>query len=409
MKKIFLQAAVIILFITCLFILVGFARGYRLDYINKKVVPTGILIATSTPDGAKIFINGTLRGATNQNISLPPGNYTVEISKDGYTTWKSDVLVRGEVVSRADATLFPLNPSLTPVTSLGILHAEYFANANKVAIITDNPENATSSESLNGDVEKNGLYILDTTKKPLSLFNPLKLIIGKSKFPNLDSLIDTQSIVSPDGKELLFTVNAKAKFPITYLVTTDETSINLFDTSRSKSTIITAWHEKEVKQTDKILETFKKPFYELAKNYFEIVYFSPDETKVLYRAKANVNIPIVIKPRLIGSNQADESRDIVSNNLYIYDKKEDRNFLIGNISELPQQNIFWYPDSLHLIIKEKKQISTINYDGTHKQTVYSGPFEQNFVGVTQDGKLLILANLNPQKNNLPDLYAVGIR
>ena len=388
--------------------MVAFARGYRLDYINKKVVPTGILIASSTPDGAKIFINGVFRGATNQNISLSPGTYTVEISKDGYTSYKNQVIIRGEVVSQANATLFPLNPSLTPLTSLGITHAQYFANANKVAIIADNPAVATSSEILATDLEKSGLFILDTTRRPLSIFNPLKLIVGKSKLPT-DSLTDTQNLISPDGKELLFTINATSKFPITYLVTTDENTTNLFETTRSKLTVITAWKEKEMEQIDKILETFKKPFYELAKENFEIVHFSPDETKVLYRAKANINIPIIIKPRLIGSNQTVETREIISNNLYVYDKKEDRNYLIGSISELPQENIFWYPDSLHLIINEKKQISIIKYDGTEKQAVYSGPLEQNFVGVTQEGKLLILANLNPQKNTLPDLYAVGIR
>ena len=388
--------------------MVAFARGYRLDYINKKVVPTGILIASSTPDGAKIFINGVFRGATNQNISLSPGTYTVEISKDGYTSYKNQVIIRGEVVSQANATLFPLNPSLTPLTSLVITHAQYFANANKVAIIADNPAVATSSEILATDLEKSGLFILDTTRRPLSIFNPLKLIVGKSKLPT-DSLTDTQNLISPDGKELLFTINATSKFPITYLVTTDENTTNLFETTRSKLTVITAWKEKEMEQIDKILETFKKPFYELAKENFEIVHFSPDETKVLYRAKANVNIPIIIKPRLIGSNQTVETREIIINNLYVYDKKEDRNYLIGSISELPQENIFWYPDSLHLIINEKKQISIIKYDGTEKQAVYSGPLEQNFVGVTQEGKLLILANLNPQKNTLPDLYAVGIR
>ena len=408
MKKIFLQATLVIVFLSCLILLVAFARGYRLDYINKKVVPTGILIASSTPDGAKIFINGVFRGATNQNISLSPGTYTVEISKDGYTSYKNQVIIRGEVVSQANATLFPLNPSLTPLTSLGITHAQYFANANKVAIIADNPAVATSSEILATDLEKSGLFILDTTRRPLSIFNPLKLIVGKSKLPT-DSLTDTQNLISPDGKELLFTINATSKFPITYLVTTDENTTNLFETTRSKLTVITAWKEKEMEQIDKILETFKKPFYELAKENFEIVHFSPDETKVLYRAKANINIPIIIKPRLIGSNQTVETREIIINNLYVYDKKEDRNYLIGSISELPQENIFWYPDSLHLIINEKKQISIIKYDGTEKQAVYSGPLEQNFVGVTQEGKLLILANLNPQKNTLPDLYAVGIR
>jgi hypothetical protein len=51
----------------------------------------------------------------------------------------------------------------------------------------------------------------------------------------------------------------------------------------------------------------------------------------------------------------------------------------------------------------------VDYDDTNEQTVYSGPFEQNFVTVTPEGKLIILANLNPEANQFADLYLVGIK
>jgi len=60
-------------------------------------------------------------------------------------------------------------------------------------------------------------------------------------------------------------------------------------------------------------------------------------------------------------------------------------------------------------MNEGDKISIVDYDNANKQVVYSGPYEGGFVSVTNDGKLLILANLNPQTNKLPDVYAVGIR
>ena len=45
----------------------------------------------------------------------------------------------------------------------------------------------------------------------------------------------------------------------------------------------------------------------------------------------------------------------------------------------------------------------------NKQTVYYGPFENSFFNPTNDGKVIVLVNLNSQVNELPDLYLVGIR
>ena len=60
-------------------------------------------------------------------------------------------------------------------------------------------------------------------------------------------------------------------------------------------------------------------------------------------------------------------------------------------------------------MRETNKITIVDYDNSNKQTVYSGPIVSDFISITTDGRLLILANLNPQTNKLPDVYAVGIR
>ena len=122
-----------------------------------------------------------------------------------------------------------------------------------------------------------------------------------------------------------------------------------------------------------------------------------------------------------------EERNLIPGEFYIYDIKEDKNFHLNIKDEdfLDKSNfrpegdqplvdnienyIKWYPDSQHVVLNEQTQTSVMAYDNSNKQVIYSGPHEQNFLDIALDGKLLILANLNPQTNKSPDVYAVGIR
>jgi PEGA domain len=94
-----LQRLVIFVFFGSLFIaIILYGRGYKLDINKRSLQPTGIIVASSNPDGAKIYIDGTLKAATNENITLSPGSYEVKIEKQGYSSWKKRLLLRGEWV-----------------------------------------------------------------------------------------------------------------------------------------------------------------------------------------------------------------------------------------------------------------------------------------------------------------------
>lgn len=165
--------------------------------------------------------------------------------------------------------------------------------------------------------------------------------------------------------------------------------------------------------------------------------------KILYQAKQDILIPIAIKPPVIGANPSIENRNIKKNRLYVYDKIEDKNYAIPfdekKLPPVPEKSIEpeiiseeeitdkeldisiltrpalissyiqWYPSSRHLVYNEEKEIVIIEYDGLNKQTVYSGPYNNNFFSTSSDWKLFILANLNPQNNLYSDLYEIGIR
>ena len=393
MKFLFTRLFLIVVFISLLLGLIAYARGYRLNFSKKTITSTGILVTSSYPDGAKIYINNELKGATNSNLTLPPGKYQVEIKKDGYSSWEKNLTVKGELITKADALLFPQNPSLSPITSLGIVRAFFSPKSNKTVLFSQNE-----------NIEKDGIYLLENTKKPLSIFNPLKLLALKTILPEDFQLKNGKITFSPDGKQIILTTPTSS-----YLFSTEEETKEPFDITSSKETIEQAWLKDEEINSQKILETFKDPLPKIASDSFKIVSFSPDESKILYEATKSASLPLIIKPPLIGANQTPQERELKKGSLYVYDKKEDKNFQIPNSKSQIPNSMLWFPDSLHLVINEGKQISIMEYDGENKQTVYSGPFEQDFVAVTSDGKLLILANLNPQTNKLPDVYAVGIK
>ncbi len=381
-------------FVAILIIFIAYARGYRLDLKQKSVTSTGILAISSTPSAAKVYLNQELKGVTNINLSLPPGRYQIEIKKDGYTSWKKEIVLKGELVETVEALLFPTNPSLSPLTNLGIVKTVRLGQTDKILIF-----------SQNDNLEKDGIYVFESSKKPISFLPPLKLIVLKKNLPPETDLAKTEVYFSADLKQAIFEFSLSAS----YLFSLEEENKQLFEVSNSKEALLSAWEEEKQQQILKILETYPKEIKKIASDSFQIISFSPDETKMLYQAKTQLDLPLVIKPPLIGTNQTKQERSLKKDGLYVYDKKEDKNFLVENWKPKIENSIQWYSDSRHLVINEEKRISIIDYDGTNKQTVYSGPAEDSFFSTTTDGKIVVLANLNPQTNKLPDLYLVGIR
>jgi len=395
MKNLLIRLLFISFFLFILVGIIALARGYRIDFKKKSFTSTGIIALTSSPKAAKVFINNELKGVTDINLTLPPGQYQIEIKKDGYTSWKKSISLKGELVISIDAYLFPLNPSLSPLTNLGIVKAVPLDQTEKVILFAQN-----------GNEEKDGIYLFETSKRPLSLLPPLKLIILKNTFIDKD-LVDfskTNLYFSPDYKQAIFEFSSSS-----YLLSLEEENTVPFDVTFSKETLIQAWETEKSNDRKKIVEAFPREIAKIASDSFKIVSFSPDETKILYSAITSFDLPLAIKPPLIATNQVAQIRSLETDHLYVYDKKEDRNYEVTGQPALVPSSLLWYPDSRHFVFIDEKNISTVDYDGLNKQVVYSGPFENSFFTTTEDGNIIVLTNLNPENNKLPDLYLIGIR
>lgn len=399
-----LKNTAIFIFTVCIILIVSvivifYGRGYRFNFKQKTIGSTGLISATSTPNGATIFIDNKKIGATNTTITIKPGWYTILFIKEGYQPWEKNIRVQGEVVAQANATLFPSNPSLSAITTQGVQTPTLSPDGTKLAFVIPTRESTTNTAQL---TQKTGIFILDLVDKPLGLNRDARQILKNETL----SLSEATISWSPDSKQLLVDTKTAKNTTASYLVDTDK--LNEFAKPvYVRKDIMQDWETgKQLKESEK-LSTLAPEFVTIATQSMKIIAFSPDEEYVLYEATQAATIPTVINPPLVGSNPTEDVRDIKPYSIYTYSIKEDRNFLIGEAKNLTLQ---WLPTSRHLITIGKTTIDIMDADGINRKTLYSGPFWDTFVAPWANAnKLIILTNLNPTASSLPNLYGVNLQ
>lgn len=421
----------IILSVAALIVL--FARGYRLDFKDRQLGSKGILVANSAPNNAQIYIDDKFAGLTSDNLYLSPGVYQISIRKEGYSNWNKEFTIKGEVVSRVDAQLFSSNPSLTPLTNSGIIRPFLSPLKDKVSY-------TVLGDEIQPGLEENGGLMISNLKSGTLDFSPKhNLILPLANFP-LDSVLEkTRLIFRHNEKNLLaFFYDQYDNLLAGYLLSPETNNENYLDVSLSYQQLLDKWWLEKLSWQEKLYNTAKPKVRKVLNQSTYLVEVSPDKSKFLYLALQDAELPKVIVPPLIGSVPTKETRELVRANFYIYDKKEDKNFLIKSYSPQDRQamvdfltplldpessptldnwfkladlfnQLTWYSDSRHLVYSGNGTISLMEYDGTNKTLVYSGPFNEEFLCTSSDGRLVILTNINPKKNDLFDLYSVSVK
>lgn len=376
--------------------IIAYGRGYRVDLTNYSLNSTGLVVIQSEPSGAQIFIDGKLKTATAATLTLPPGTYTVTIAKAGFQSWEKHIKVQGEIVNKIDALLLPTNPSLTALTASGITSPVLSPDGSKLAYIV--PDVSTPASSSTTTAISPGIWVLDLIDKPLGLNRDAREI---AKSNGIDFTHATLSW-SPDNKQILATFTKPATYYLFDLDTFTEFPIPI----TTIKTVQTDWKTIKDQHEKEQLSTLPKPIIDIATSSARIISFSPDETKILYQASISATLPQVIIPPLLGPNSTEEIRSIKPGSIYVYDVKEDRNYLVSTAQTIPQ----WLPSSRHLVLVRKNTVEIMDFDGVNRHTAYAGPFWDSFaVPWASGGKLVILTNLNPQANALDNLYIVNLR
>ncbi len=417
------------------YLAIRWAKGdFRIDESNQSVSKeTGLLHATSTPQGAQVYINGNLTSATDDILYLSPGEYDVVIKKDGYSPWQKTVKIEQALVTQASATLYPYSPSLTSITYTGAQNLSISPDNQKLLYFVD----ANSADN------KNGLYILDLANTSK---NPQQISDNDSNY----DLSQAYFIWSSDSSEVLVFTPSR----IFLLKTNSFTNLQSSpDVSLQLTTILNAWEAdlavKEKQYLDQLPIAALQTILQNGNNF----YLSSDHQKLIYTATSSASLADNFIAPLPASNNYPEQRQLAPNGIFIYDGYEDKNFLINQEASasstykhlLADVNDFiinappltlsyslqgdtqeetianfgryyggyavqawqWLPDSTHLVGIQDDKIVIINYDGTNPTVVYSGPLAEKFVVPSPDGnRIFILTSFNP--DSPANIYAIEL-
>ncbi len=440
-----INTRVLYTFLSALIVILGsivairFAQGYFRHGIQQG---TGLLAANSFPQGAEVYVDGKLVSATDNTIYLDPGSYQVEIRRDGYTPWQKKLLLENELVTQTNAQLFKQAPGLTPLTFIDVKNISTSPDGEKILFYTASASSAT----------KDGLYLLDMNNNVLRSQRDARQISDEAAGIDLNtanftwSPDNSQVILSSNGHELLLDVSKK------------NTLATMKDIGFEKKQLLSEWENQLYVRERQFLAKFPEEVLKIASTAAQNVYLSPDKTKIMYTATASAVLPENIGPTPPSRNSQPESRTLQPGRTYVYDREEDRNFLIdvqpaattsahkvllaNDLSSRDAKNLDaspsafqrlqastsaqiarnfasyysslystgtqWFPDSKHIIYVEQNRIFIMEYDNTNNTPIYSGPFSNNFVYPWPDGsRLIILTTFSA--TTPPNLYAVELK
>ena len=383
MKRVAISTVLILFFITLgTVVAILYAKGYRFLPQNGKgmIEGTGLLVLTSKPDGAKVLVNNHFTTATNNTINLQPGNYDVKIQKDGYFTWEKTIIIKKETVSEANALLFPVAPKLEAVTTTG----------------AENPIMDTTGTLLaytvsSASAAKNGIYVIDMSARPLIPFGSASVQIANDV---ADTMSKAKLTFSPDGKELLATLPAS-----TYLLSTSGLNTTPRDVTATITQLQREWSAEILDKNKKILDSYPKELKLFGQKSFRDFLPSPEGDKILYTASNSATLALIKKERVPGANSTPETRSVKEGNIYVYDLKEDRNYLLFDRSDLKANQasptFLWLASSRHLVFAQNGKINVVEYDGQNLTTIYAGPFLNSFAFPWPDGlSIAIITQFN---------------
>lgn len=393
------RTLLILLLITAVAIgAIAYGKGYRVtkDETGRNIVAgTGLLVLTSTPDGARAYVDNELTTATDNTVNLKPGKYTVTIEKDGYFAWEKEIEIINERVTETNALLFPKAPQLTNLTTTGATNP-----------ITDKERRIIAYNVASASSELNGIYVMNLNRGILPIGDARRQIVNDL----VDNFSDSKIEVSPDGLQILATIQPNSSASArTYILNTNEFNASPLLVTTTAQNIRDKWLEEDRTFEDERIKALPRRVQGLFNQYFENPLFSPEEDKVLYTASISAEIPFVIDPPIPSTNSTSEIRNIIEGNIYVYNIKDDKNYLLRDIQNDRAPQYIWNPSNSHLYFIEDNKINSIEYDGFNKTTVYAGPFLGSFLTPSPDGTGIVILTSFNDTTTPPNLYRLIFR
>ena len=342
-----------------------YASGFRLDLSQGGFAKTGMILAKSVPDGAKVFLDEELSGATDSTIgSLKPGSYHLKIEKEGFLSWEKDVEVKEELVTSVTALLPPRSPSLTAITQNGAKLVTASASGEKAAFLSGSK-----------------LYLLSLNSSFLGFLRirPQEIAKETSDFPFSKV---TRIEFSPNEDQLLLIAGSKGNlFPIRIGATAAGVS--------SVTTLRTQWQNLVKEQRADAVKTLEitEEFKDLALALTSV--WSPDERKFLYEkaegGKRQFWVANFTDPLPVGD---ETNRKVLE-------------------TENKSLKLFWMANSQNFIFIEDSTVSILDRDGSNKREIFTGTLAEKIALSSTDlAQVIILTSISSKSS--ANLYGISL-
>ncbi|NTV30773.1 PEGA domain-containing protein [candidate division WWE3 bacterium] len=365
------------------------ASGYRFDFASRSIQGTGIISATSNPDGAIVYVDAVPKDATNTTITnLRPGTYTIRFEKEGYADWEQKVAVEKELVTKIDALLIPLYPSFRPLTYTGV-NTTYISPDNQKIAYTVNTNNSS------------GIWTVNLEERPFNLNRqPQQLLKNTDQFNYSQSKLTW----SPTSGQLLIELTDKS----------GTKTYQLFDLTESTTTplanieeISKQWDDLNKLSLNELLATVSDTEKEKITKFVNPAW-SPDDQFILYQTNdgdlINYHVYQVVNVNSARSNIPTPTLKVSSTDT------------VFSINKNTPHQVSWFPNSQHLMLtyqsdanNDDTTIEIIETTGTNRTHLFTGLIKDLQAYPNPNGtKVVILTSFNTQSEAY-NLYSIELQ
>jgi len=159
---IFISMVLLALALVCLGI-IFYASGYQINWKAKTIDKTGMLVVNSKESGLKIFIDNKQINVTqgrsavvfssNYTATLLPGEYDLEIQKDGKLPYDERIVIEKELVTKIDNVLM-LPEKIPDETFLNKEMIGYSFSPDNKKVVYQTPDNKVLAYNIETKEEK---------------------------------------------------------------------------------------------------------------------------------------------------------------------------------------------------------------------------------------------------------------
>jgi len=422
---------VIIFFITAP-IIVLYTSGYRYNLSKGRIQKTGILIISSIPKKADIYLNSK----KVENKSTPaeiknvlPGDYEIILSKDGYHNWQKKLPVYENFTTFAEKVNLWKIASSTQLSNSVISHWQASSDGNKIAFgdssgligvfdLNDNTFN--NLESLPNDSKLKNISWSKDNKKILieytiSLSNHLLIydinsnksqIIENKNYANIKWSLDNDNIIYGKNEAGLWqinTANNSSELILNAVLTGDYIIENNYLYGINDKFIYRK-NINDKNSTPEDIDSIACPSCNFISNNSNRIILQ-DGNQSLFIVDPNRQRPTVsAKAKNIDWLNSDNIMYYNDFEIWIYNFKEGTPKLITRFGQSISQAV-WQPQGKHIIFASDNKIKIIELDDRELRNIIDLTNNTNikFLKIDRKGNNLFFAGESDNKAGIFEL------